>query len=233
MDLKFDTYTVYARFFPTLIASLPLFVLWFFLSEFQQISSLVKYILDLRFLGKLSLSLVFLYFFAQLIRVTSKFFEHRYFTGGKGFPTTYLMTYKDKTFSSAYKDKYRGRIKKFFDLDLLNEKEESNDNEEARRRLNEVTKHVVLKVSDGKLVKKHNIWYGFFRNLAGGIIYSVVFCMINISVSIFIIKNSILTIVSFVLLICFLFVLILNKRILIQNGEAYAKQLIAEFMMLQ
>jgi len=48
-----------------------------------------------------------------------------------------------------------------------------------KKRLNEATKQVILKVRDGHLVKKHNIWYGFFRNLVGGSIYSSFFCFLT------------------------------------------------------
>ena len=114
----FDSYTLYARIFPALISALPLFILSYFISALGELSGLVSYILNLNFLGTVTLGVVFLYFYAQVIRTASKFFEKRYFLSGRGFPTTYLMLYGDGTFSRNYKDAYRARAAKAFQITL-------------------------------------------------------------------------------------------------------------------
>jgi len=227
---KFSTYTIYARFFPCIISALPLFILWFFLSENIQLKELGTFLLSLKFYGGITLSIVFLYFYAQVLRITSKFIQKTLFLDKAGFPTTYLMTYADNTFSKNYKDKYRQLVKKQFGIDLLNENEEATDITEARKLLNEATKQVILKVKDGQLVKKQNIWYGFVRNLIGGTIYSIIFCIINIIVGSAWYKSPILVISSIILLVIYSILLLFKKQILVQNSEAYAYQLIAEFM---
>jgi hypothetical protein len=140
------------------------------------------------------------------------------------------MTYADSTFSKSYKDKYRQLVKKQFNLDLLNESEEAADITEARKRLNEATQSIGLKIKKGYLVSKQNIWYGFVRNLIGGTIYSTIFCIINIVVGFVWCKNPILVISSIILLVVYAILFLFRKQILIQNAEAYANQLIAEFM---
>jgi len=228
--IKFNSYTIYARFFPCIISALPLFILWFFLSENIQFKELVTYLLSLKFYGGITLSIVFLYFYAQVIRITSKIIEKKHFHNKAGFPTTYLMTYADNTFSKSYKDKYRQLVKKQFDIDLLNENEEVNDIAEAIKRLNEATQLIRLKIKEGHLVLKQNIWYGFVRNLIGGAIYSVIFCIINIILGSIWYKNPTLVISSIILLVIYAIIVLFRKQILIQNAEAYANQLIAEFM---
>jgi len=229
---KFDTYIVYARFSPCIISALPLFILWFFLSKNIQLRELWAYLLSLKFYGGTTLAVVFLYFYAQVIRITSKVIQTKYFHSKAGFPTTYLMTYVDSTFSKSYKDKYRNLVKKQFDIDLLDESEEAADIIEARKRLNEATQLIKLRVKSGYLVLKQNIWYGFVRNLVGGVIYSIIFCIINIIVGSIIYNNTVLVVSSFVLLVIYAGVFLFRKKILIQNAEAYANQLIAEFMSL-
>ena len=120
---KFNTYTIYARFFPCIISAMPLFVLWFFLSANIQLRELGAYLLSLKFYGGITLSIVFLYFYAQVLRITSKIIEKKPFHDTAGLPTTYLMMYADDTFSKSYKDKYRQLVKKRFNIDLLNESE--------------------------------------------------------------------------------------------------------------
>ncbi len=227
---KFNTYTIYARFFPCIISALPLFVLWFFLSDNIQLKELGAYLLGLKFYGGITLSIIFLYFYAQVLRITSKVIEKKLFQNKSGFPTTYLMTYADNTISKSYKDKFRQLVKKQFDIDLLNESEEAADITEARKRLNEATQSIRLKIKKGYLVLEQNIWYGFMRNVIGGAVYSIIFCIMNIILGSIWYKNPILIISSIILLIVYAIVLLLHKQILIQNAEAYAKQLIAEFM---
>ena len=75
------------------------------------------------------------------------------------------MTYADSTFSDSYKDKYRELILDRFNFDLLNKEEEETNPIEAKKRLNEATELVKVEIQDGYLVLKHNIWFGFFRNI--------------------------------------------------------------------
>jgi len=226
----FDSYTLYARVFPALISALPLFILWYFISALGELSGLLSYILSLKFLGTVTLGVVFLYFYAQVVRTASKFLEKRYFLAARGFPTMYLMLYGDDTFSRNYKDAYRARAAKAFGITLPTEEDEKEDLEETKRRLHEITKHIILQLGSGHLVLKHNVWYGFFRNLVGGALFASPFCILNIYLGVVILNNPTLWATSIVLLVCFAFLLLWRKPILVQHGEAYAKQLIAEFM---
>ena len=230
MKILFDEYTWKARFFPCIISVLPLFVLAFFLSGDVELKNLAEFLCSLKFYGGITLSVVALYFYAQIIRFVSKLLEASYFTKAKGFPTTYLMSYADDTYSESYKDKYRKIVKQDFGIELLNKNSEASDVKEAKKRLDEVTKHVILKIKEGHLVLKHNIWYGFVRNLIGGAIFSVIFCLMDILIGAAIVKSSRLVVISVVLLIPYVLLLAFWKPLLRQNAEAYAKQLIAEYI---
>lgn len=225
-----DSYTLYARVFPALISALPLFILWYFISAMGELSGLMTYILSLKFIGSVTFGLVFLYFYAQIIRTTSKFLEKRYFLKERGFPTTYLMLYGDSSFSRSYKDAFRIRAKIAFNIILPTEEEENEDFAETKKRLNEITKHIILQLGSGHLILKHNVWYGFCRNLVGGSIFSSLFCILNIYIGAVALKNATLWASSAILLILFVFILLWRRSILVQHAEAYAKQLIAEFM---
>lgn len=231
MKVKFNTYSIYARFFPAILCALPLTIIWYFLSQDHEVKALGEYLLSINFLKEITISIVFLYLFAQVIRVTSKRFEELYFTKAVGFPTTYLLTFSDKTFSSDFKAKFRNQIKYKFDLDLLNEEDESINPEEANRRITEAINLVRVEIGDGVLVLKHNIWYGFFRNLVGGAIYGIIFSIIGVIISLTSTPNIILFNTSIILMGFYCFFIFFRKVILIQNAEAYAKQLISEFIL--
>jgi hypothetical protein len=228
--MKFDTYTIQARFFPALVSSVPIFILWYFIIREPDWKGFLEFILSMRFLGGISFSLIFLYFYSQFIRITSKYFERKYFTAAKGFPTTYFMCYDDQTYSSDYKDKFRERVRKTLKLQPFDAAEEKVNPAEARSRITECFNHIRLKIGDGKLVLKHNIWYGFSRNLIGGAIYGVIFCTCNIITGFFLLKAVPLAIASLLLLIIYLSILAFRRAIMFQNAEAYARQLISEFM---
>lgn len=231
MKNVFDTYGIYARVFPAILCLLPLIINWYYLSQVSEVKAIGEYLLSINFLKEISISIVFLYLFTQIIRITSKIFEELYFTKANGFPTTYLLTFSDKTFSSEFKIKIHNKIKNTFDLELLNEENESIDPEEANRRITEAVNLVRITIGDGVLVLKHNIWYGFFRNLVGGSIYGILFSSIGIIISLTSILNTILFNISIILIGFYIFILFFNKIILIQNAEAYAKQLISEFIL--
>jgi hypothetical protein len=228
--LKLDTYTTVARLFPAVLTAMPLFVLWFFVVRDAEWDHLLHFVVGLKFLGSISLSAAFLYFYAHFIREVSKFFERRYFVSRRGFPTTYLMLYSDGTYSRDYKDKFRDRVQRSLKLNLLDPDEERADPAEAQRRLTEAFSHIRLKVGTGKLVFKHNVWYGFMRNLVGGSVFAVLFCIANILLGRFVVGSSQLVLASAILLCVHGAILIFNKPILIHNGEAYGRQLISEFM---
>ena len=154
--------------------------------------ALVSFILSLKFLGGMTFSMGFLYIYSLAIREISKYFQRQYFTGdeAKGFPTTYLMTYANNTFSDSYKDKYRKLISDRFNFELLNKEEEETNPIEAKKRLNEATELVKVEIQDGYLVLKHNIWFGFCRNFIDGSIISMLLCIVGILAGIFFTEDN-------------------------------------------
>ena len=225
-----STYELYARYLPALLTGLPLIILVFYLSKSAAAKELIDYILSLKFFGTISMSFVFLYFYAQLIRTTAKAFEKHYFLTKRGFPTTYFMLYSDPTYSEAFKQEFRGKVLDQFGISLFGKDAESFNPAEAKRLLNDITKQMILLVGDGQLVGKHNQWYGFFRNLIGGCPYGGLCAMVAALLGVMVLHDSALAIGSLVLVLIYAGVLLTRRAILVQHAEAYARQLIAEFM---
>lgn len=233
MPKLLDTYTFIARFLPVILSALPIFIFWFYLSDNVQFKELVSFILSIKFLGSITFSIAVFYLYSLTIREISKHFQRKYFTGdeARGFPTTYLMTYTNSTFSDCYKDKYRNLILDRFDFELLNKEEEKADPIEGKKRLNEATELVKEVIGDGRLVLDHNIRFGFCRNFIGGTIISMLLCVAFIILGVFWVENyKSLSLTLGILFFIYLALFILRKPILVYNGEAYAKKLLAEFM---
>ena len=228
-----DTYTIYARHFPALLSALPFFVIWFYLSDNFQLKGVTAFILNIKIFGEITVAIVLLYACALVIRELSKCFQRKYFTDkkAKGFPTTYLMMYSDSTLSDGYKDKYRTLISAQFNFQLLNKGAEQANMDEARKRLNDAADLVKEDIKGGHLVLKHNIWFGFFRNLIGGTIISMPTCIVGILLgSLFECDSATLNLILVVLLVFYLVVFLFRRSILVHNGEAYARKLFAEFV---
>lgn len=234
MNIKLNkyisSYEVFARYLPAILTSLPFLILGYFLLRSQDTGDIITFLLSLNFVGYLSFSFVGLYFFAQLIRTTSKYFEKKYFHDQNGFPTTYFMLYANAEYSDAFKDAYREQVAKEMGFALLSRDEEVVDPLEGKRRLNDVTKRIILKVGDGVLVGKHNQWYGFFRNLIGGAIFAMIGCVLNTFLGFYALHHRGLVYLSILLFVAFGTLLLFRRQLIVQNAEAYAKQLHAEFM---
>ncbi len=230
LEKKISTYELIARYLPAILTAIPLIVLSFYVMQREESSGLISYLLSLKFLGHLSMAFVLLYFYAQIIRSTSKYFENKYFRNAQGFPTTYLMLYSNSQYSEVFKDAFRRHVKDRLGFVLCTKEEELQNGIEAIRRLNEVTKQIILAVGEGVLVGKHNQWYGFFRNLIGGSIYGSFFCIIDVIISRTAFQSNTFTAVSLCLFVVYSMLILARKPLLIQHAEAYARQLLAEFM---
>ncbi len=231
--MKFDNYTIIAQLFPALLTSLPLVILTFYIIENPEAKGLMDYILNIKFLGEITISLAILFLYAQLIRITSKFFQRRYFVNARGLPTTYLLTYEDSTFTDSYKDEFRIKAKQKLNKLLFDRDEEISNPIVARKLIDESIKQIIPIVGDRKLVKWHNVWYGFFRNLLGGVVFGITFTLLNIVLGLTVFDEHFLVYVSVVLCLLYIGIFLCRKLLLFQVAEDYAKKLIAEFMAMQ
>lgn len=225
-----STYELFARYLPAILTSVPFLLLGFALSRRTDTRDIMAYLVSLKFFGYLSMSFICLYFYAQLIRTTAKYFERRYFQEKRGFPTTYFMLYSDTACSDAYKDEFRSRVKKTFGFQLCTKDEEQVNMGEAIRRLSDITKRIILHVGDGVLVGKHNQWYGFMRNLVGGSIYGGVGAALTFALGKWILNQNTLAYTAICLCIPYGLLVFFRRPLIVQHAEAYARQLHAEFM---
>lgn len=226
---SFSSYTVSARLIPSFLCSLPIVLLMYFFMQSPEIKRLSDYLSAIT-IGGVSAYILFLYFFAHIIRSTSKYYENRYFVNDKGFPTTYLMMFENSKYSKEYKRKYREKLKQVFSWHLIDEEQERINYGEAKKRLDEATRLVIPYVGSGYLTKSYNVWYGFVRNLVGGLVYALLFCAINVWLNYLVVKDTLLFYSSLLLFVLYVLLYVYKKKILQQYAEGYADKLIAEFM---
>lgn len=225
-----SAYEIYARYIPALLTGLPFIIGGFLLMKAAETKDILDFLLSLRFFGYISFTFIGLYFYAQLIRTVSKSFEKRYFHDQNGFPSTYFMLYANREYSDALKDAYRDKVKQEFNFLLSTRSEEEASRSEAIKRLNDITKRVILRVGKGVLIDKHNQWYGFFRNLIGGSIFGLLGSLSNLIVGYYILHDRGIVLISALLFVGYCALLLFRRPLIMQHAEAYARQLHAEFM---
>lgn len=220
---KMNKYTRIARVYPALLTGIPVVLLSIpLVNTFLDIVGANQWLAKI--VGNLSFSAVILYFYSQLVRILGKFiFEKIYFRDERLFPTTQALHPKGKTFSSNLKDRYYGKVKQDFGIDI----QSASDDYELRRMINESVAQVRLKVGKGKLLLQHNIEYGFIRNFCGGSLFGF-FCSL---VGVIIYWSSAPVFPVYVtLLFGYLLFVVLSKTLINHFGFQYTKVLISEYM---
>lgn len=185
----------------------------------------------MKILGHVSSSIVFTYLFMQICRfVSKKFYQDKFFKDELQMPTTnYLMWSNDK-YSRGYKQQVHEKIKTDFGIVLSTQKEEANNELDARKRIVEAVGHIRNRVKDGYLLLQHNIEYGFMRNFIGGSTVALILCLFNILFFCAYEKNSTALVLSISLFVLYSIPVLFSKMIISYYGNNYAKRLIEEYM---
>ena len=100
--MKFNRYTIIARFFPAIITSLPLVILSGFIIDDDYIE-LFKNLKYIKIIGLASTPVILFYLFAQISRFIAKeYFQKKYFKGELEMPTTMFLLYSDTFLKTFY-----------------------------------------------------------------------------------------------------------------------------------
>lgn len=224
----FSKYTLEARLFPTAIGLLP-FYLWQF---FYLANHIPSDLYGVKILGNITLTTVVLYFVSEFfVRYPSKILEDHLFKNRKNFPTTRLLLFSDNEYSDEFKEQFRKKTSNDFSLNLPNQIEESRDEEESRKKIKECIGLIIKRVGEGQLVLRHNISYGFFRNLWGASCVGFVFSIV-LGVTFYLQGRTHLA-PAFLLAAPYALYLVFGKKTVKYFAEMYAKKLLEEYMELK
>lgn len=230
--MKFDKYNRIARVYPTIITTLPLIILFSYITTIE-LKNLLQEILVLQILTGVSLSMVTIYVAMQINRFISKeFFEKFYFKNELDMPTTNFLLFTNSEFSKAYKLRLREQIKTDFGLEINIEKEEQNDLLETRKQIVGAVGLIRNKVKNGQLLLQHNIEYGFVRNLIGGSVVGFIASIFNLIYFHFFGKIEFLYNISIITTVCYLTIFFLSRFLINRFGQLYAKRLYQEYLTL-
>ncbi|PSR51881.1 hypothetical protein AHMF7605_28635 [Adhaeribacter arboris] len=226
----FDEYERKAKIYPAILILFPFFVLQVFYLN-KEVTGWLDFVGSVRAITLISLPLVFMYFVVSVARLIAKaMFENLYFKDSLHMPTTNFLLYSTRNFSSKYKAAIRSKLKKEFSVVLSSENEEQLDEIEARRRIIEAVSYIRNKVKHGYLLLKHNIQYGFWRNLVGGSVIGLILSLINLFVFYYIEPNNLPWILSIIMCAIYSLILLSSKWVISYLGKLYAYRLYEEYM---
>ena len=172
---SWDEYEIKARYIPTFISVIPIvhFLILFLGGAFWK--ELANNVVWMIVISNLSLSLILMLAMVQIQSSISKHWieESVFGKGGERFPTTEMLLYNGGLISIQRKEQIRSKIIQLYGCTLSSEIEENRDAVQARLQARESVAYVRRSVGKGIMTYQYNIRYGFFRNLIGGVIWSV------------------------------------------------------------
>lgn len=225
-----NNYYLKARLFPTVLTAIPAIILYnrfiapIYYEKLENVYSGLPTITD----TILSSAIVFL--FVQINRFLSKeIFQKIYFKDEKYMPTTNLLLKSNNELEVNIKQNIEDKIKSKFNINLLPENDEINNEQRARTLITTTVSQIRNILRDNPLLLQHNIEYGFFRNLIGGSFIAFVVSLAIIGLS-FYVSDTDTKNLGIVLSIIYFLPILLSKIIIDRYGKYYAKILYEQFL---
>ncbi len=228
--MKFNQYTLTARVLPAILVSLPFQVLYYFFIS-PMFGEFTDSVLQVKWIGDLSVSLALVVLLIQANRVVSKeLFEKFLFKSGLELPSVSYLLHSNTYYTTDFTKSLHGKIKKDFGINIPTESEEALDDEKSRRCISEAVALIRIKAGNGKLIHQHNMEYGFIRNLVGGSTIATAMSLVNIFIFTALFPNDQAFIISLLLLWVYLIVVVLGKWLITKFSHSYAVVLIQEYL---
>lgn len=222
----FDEYAIKARYAPAIIVSLPLILLTSIVPP-ESYEQLFRYADQFAFVAEWGVNVVFVILLIYVIREIGKSVIAKHlFDSGLQSPTTEMLLWNTRYLSKAMKESLHYKIKSDFDIELLDEIREGEDEQEARLRIREAVGLVRHKVGNGRHTLQYNIRYGFWRNLTGGLPLAILFSILALCF----VSGALAKVIAGAYLVSALVLAAFAIPILRSAGHTYAEYLFTEYL---
>lgn len=216
-----------ARLYPTILTAIPM--LWCYsLYIHPLLSPHLEGIWDyLPILGDTVIFGAFIWLMVQINRFLSKkIFQQIFYQDELYMPTTNYLMPDSTHFDIKSKMDYYNSVKSHFDIDLLNDFEQIDNERERRKRIMNVSALIREKLRGNKMLYRHNVEYGFFRNLVGGAVPAFIFSLTLVALNY---SDTTIRYGSMFLSIVYLIIILCSKILITHYGNDYAKIFYYEF----
>ena len=183
-------------------------------------------------IAHLGLSAAIIFLCVQINRLIAKeIFQRLYFKEELFMPTTNHLLGSNKYYEDSIKAKIKNKIKERYQIILLNEVEENQNESKARKLIASSVSQIRISLKGNIMLLQHNIEYGFWRNLIGGCVLAVLFC---ITIYFFGINTKMndLQIIGIIGFAIYITPILLSKVIIEFYGKYYSKILYEQFLSL-
>ncbi|RZK40913.1 MAG: hypothetical protein EOO90_13170 [Pedobacter sp.] len=225
-----NIYYFRARLMPTALTCIPLFILIHSVILKNYGDTLTPILSILPILSSMGISFALVFLLTQINRVLSKeIFQRFYFKNEINMPTTDYLMWSNGHYEAGIKEKLRLKIYAMYDIELHNPVDEAADEESSRKRIMVAVSQIRNNLRENPLLFRHNIEYGFFRNLLGGCVIAIIMSVLLVFYANYY-QNKELFNIGIIMAIAYAIPLLLSKKILSVYGNNYAKILFEQFL---
>lgn len=224
-------YNLKARVYPASLCIFPFLIFYYFYLRNDFVDFFIFYGKFIKTIGDISIPVLAIYLYSQIGRFVGKYvFEKIIYKDELEMPTTKYLLYSDDKYSKEYKEKIRNKISNDFSMNLLSQEEEIKNLLMAKKKIIEAVGLIRGKVKSGKLLLQHNIEYGFFRNLIGGSVISLIISLCNAYFFNSVYVNIIAFRLSMVFTVLYLLPIFFSKKIINNLGNSYSEFMYKEYL---
>lgn len=232
-DMIPDSYARNARWYPTVLATLPVSVLFAIIvtkclnvQGYELLSDVLAVIVLLPFVACAAI-----YMLAGIVRDMGKQLEDREFKKRTSLPTTEFLLWKNNELSDELKNDIRSAIAADFGKVLLSATEEMSDEGRARKLIIEAVDLIRPRVKDGVRLLQYNTRYGFWRNfLASAKNIGIPSAIVGIFLGLCWLDNRACVVIESILLMMYLLIIMRTSTIMKWYGDEYARVLFSEYL---
>ncbi|MHC0445653.1 hypothetical protein ACWA1F_09580 [Flavobacterium sp. 3-218] len=225
-----NQYFIRARLFPTILTSIPIIIFINYVLNKELYPSLEQIYLILPTLTSFGISGAIIFLSVQINRIVSKeLFQKFYFKEEIEMPTTKMILWQDSKLDKNIKSKIRKKINEKFQIKLKNEIDEISQTEESKKQIVFAVSQIRNLLRGNSFLFRHNIEYGFIRNLIGGSLIALIISVVILIYS-YVTKDKTLEITSIILIFIYSLPVIFSKFIIKKFGNYYAKTLYEQFL---
>ena len=227
-----NIYFYRARLFPAVITSIPMLVFLNKVIAVQYHDALKNIYEVLPLIAHLGLSAAVIFLCVQINRLVAKeVFQRLYFKEEQFMPTTNHLLTNNTYYTQRIKEKIRSKILSRFGINLLNAQEEQHNEMNARKSIATAVSQIRIALNENAMLLRHNIEYGFWRNLIGGCLLAILFSVATFVFGILYHQQDLKTI-GVICFIIYLIPILLSKPIIKYYGMYYSKILYEQFLSL-
>jgi hypothetical protein len=225
-----DRYFLQAHLMPALLTAVPVLVFYhaFFNAHIEAVLANMHLLTQGTGLT-FSVALVFLW--VQLNKLSGRLvFQKLIFNDELRMPTTDHLLYRNKHFTPETKRLIRNKIESHFQLRLYTYKKEGRQEENARKQICLAVSQIREHLRSNKMLLRHNIDYGFFKNLVSGSLLALLFSVAGALLAPQLPLLKPFTSLYYILTGIYLFPVLFSRGILRHFGHYYSKTLYEQFL---